>query len=158
MFLFISVRCKLVYQHFNCTFKVHPIMLTATSLEVILSRTTKRPSTVCLGCFFSPAQRPLSFILTSLCVYMKDLFVGCVRAGGKHRRPSVWSHKVPIFQSCDSDFLSRCQTATWRLVDTGSCQHPSSSPTYNTHSHKTMQSWEVSWLAFVQPEKVYIAI
>lgn len=46
----------------------------------------------------------------SLCVCMNDL--ACICAGSKHKRPSVQSDKVPISQSCDSDFLSVCQTAT----------------------------------------------
>lgn len=41
---------------------------------------------------------------------MNDLARIC--AGSKHKRPSVQSDKVPISQSCDSDFLSVCQTAT----------------------------------------------
>lgn len=45
-----------------------------------------------------------------VCVYMNDL--ACICAGSTHKRPSVQSDKVPISQSCDSDFLSVCQTAT----------------------------------------------
>ena len=44
-----------------------------------------------------------------VCVYMNGL--ACICAGSIHKRPSVQSDKVPISQSCDSDFLSVCQTA-----------------------------------------------
>lgn len=50
------------------------------------------------------------FLCLCGCVYMNDL--ACICAGSIHKRLSVQSDKVPISQSCDSDFLSVCQTAT----------------------------------------------
>lgn len=64
-------------------------------------------------CPFFPWSDLLSLLIalwTWMCACMNDL--ACICAGSKHKRPSVQSDKVPISQSCDSDFLSVCQTAT----------------------------------------------
>lgn len=80
-------------------------MCTNTKTLTSLKLATKTPQHFL---FFSGFVLILSSSF-SLSVYMNDL--ACICAGSIHKRPSVQSDKVPISQSCDSDFLSVCQTA-----------------------------------------------
>lgn len=80
-------------------------MCTNTKTLTSLKLATKTPQHFL---FFSGFVLILSSSF-SLSVYMNDS--ACICAGSIHKRPSVQSDKVPISQSCDSDFLSVCQTA-----------------------------------------------
>lgn len=80
-------------------------MCTNTKTLTSLKLATKTPQHFL---FFSGFVLILSSSF-SLSVYMNDS--ACICAGSIHKRPSVQSDKVPISKSCDSDFLSVCQTA-----------------------------------------------